>query len=383
VIAQEQREAFMQSRLNRALFSQAITCFALFDPEGQIIQVNESYANYYGKKAVDLVGSSIYENNSADMDISAAKMLVMEVVRSRKALNFENYPYQFPSQPERGTTYWDSTVQPILDETGKVEFVFFSSIDVTKRRRAEMELIRAKDEAENASRMKSKFLDIAAHELRTPVAAFSSLLQLSEVLLLKGQPVTLETVSRLRRQAERLANLVGDLMEVSRLEHDAMSLHLKSVDIGVLIAGCIDDFKLQNPSRRILLSKPMHSVSSELDPVRINQTLSNLIENAIRYTPEATPIEVTIEEKNDDWVRINVTDHGPGIPKEQQRELFEAFTRGCTGREVQTEGLGLGLFICRRIVELHRGSIGLLSEPGVGSTFYFELPRIMKFPNGH
>lgn len=375
MVEQEKSEVFRQSRLNRALFSQAITCFALFDPEGRIIQVNESYANYYGKKARDLVGRCIYENNSADLDISAAKMLVEEVVKSGKAMSFENYPYQFPDQPERGITYWDSTVQPILDEMGNVEFVFFSSIDVTKRRRAEMELIKAKDEAENASRMKSKFLDIAAHELRTPIAAFSSLLQLSEMLLSRGQSITLETVSRLRRQAERLANLVADLLEVSRLEHNALSLHLKSVEVTSLIAGCIQDFKLQNPTRRILLSKPMKSVHAHIDPVRIIQVLSNLIENAIRYTPDEKPIEVTIEDKPD-CIRISVCDHGPGIPKDQQQELFEAFTRGSTGREVHTEGLGLGLFVCRRIMELHRGGIGLFSEPHVGSTFYIEVPRM-------
>jgi signal transduction histidine kinase len=102
--------------------------------------------------------------------------------------------------------------------------------------------------------------------------------------------------------------------------------------------------------------------------------LSNLLENALKYTPEDRPVQVTVEPLRN-RVRVSVIDHGEGISKEQQADLFKPFTRGRTDREERVSGLGLGLSVCRGIVELHGGTIGVVSELGAGSTFYFELPR--------
>ncbi len=232
----------------------------------------------------------------------------------------------------------------------------------------------AQQVAENAARTKSTFMDIAAHELRTPVTAFSLLLQLAQIQLEKGHPVDLSVLVRLRAQAARLAHLVVDLLEVSRLERGVLKLKVKPTDLGSLVAECVDAFKLTAPTRVLTFSKPDHPLEAKIDPIRIFQVLSNLIDNALKYTEEGTPIEVMIETRAD-RVRVSVNDLGPGISEQQQAELFKPFQRGTTGREERSGGLGLGLFISRSIIELHGGTIGVTSKVGTGATFYFELQQ--------
>lgn len=226
--------------------------------------------------------------------------------------------------------------------------------------------------AEQATVMKSRFLDIAAHELRTPVTSFSLLLQFTEKKLAKGQPVQLETLQRLRIQGERISHLVIDLLDVSRLERGVLSMKPELVNLTNLVQTCVDDFVLRTDGRHVTcnLGPP---VEANIDPVRIYQVISNLLENAAKYTPEHNPIEIAVEAKSSE-VKVAVTDHGPGIPKDQQEGLFTIFSRGPTELTERSGGLGLGLFICRSIVELHHGKIGVSSTLGQGSTFSFVIP---------
>lgn len=245
---------------------------------------------------------------------------------------------------------------------------------LTERKRAEAELVAAKESAEKAASLKSRFLDIAAHELRTPITVFSIMLELAQKQLKKGQPIDISTLDRLQWQAKRLSHLVVDLLDVSRLERGVVTLHQIRTNMILLISACLEGFIVQAPKRSIIFTKPQQPIELNIDPVRINQVLSNLLDNALKYTSEGSPIEVRAE-SSPDLVRVSVIDHGVGIKKDQQAELFKPFTRGSSDREERTSGLGLGLFVCRGIIELHGGTIGVVSEAGVGSTFYFELPR--------
>jgi signal transduction histidine kinase len=113
-----------------------------------------------------------------------------------------------------------------------------------------------------------------------------------------------------------------------------------------------------------------------IDPIRIFEVLSNLLDNAIKYSPEGSPIDLELQ-VGPEFVRYSVRDYGPGLTEEGQRKLFSAFERGTVNEK--TSGLGLGLFICRGIIALHNGSIGVHSSPGKGSTFYFDLPLTKEF----
>lgn len=232
----------------------------------------------------------------------------------------------------------------------------------------------AREEAEQAALMKSRFLDIAAHELRTPVAAFSLLLQFTQKKLDKGIPVEASTLIRLKKQADRITRLVVDLLDVSRLERGVMILNLKPTNIVTLVSDCLEDFKLRIPERHLIFKQPESSIFINIDPIRIHQVISNLLHNASKYSPEKSSIEIRIED-TPQFLRISVIDFGPGIPDEHVAGLFAPFSRLSDELTDKSGGLGLGLFICRSIVELHGGKISLKSELGVGTKFYFELPK--------
>ena len=221
--------------------------------------------------------------------------------------------------------------------------------------------------------LKSRFLDIAAHELRTPVTSFSLIVQLAQKQLAKGNPVEAYTLMRLRSQAERISRLVVDLLDVSRLERGAIKLQIELKNIVEVVSEIINDYKLLRPTRNILFVKPEETIQLQFDPVRIMQVLSNLIDNACKYTPDETDILISVT-KRPEHVRVSVLDSGPGIPDLQKESLFTPFTRGSIELTGRSGGLGLGLYVSRMIIELHGGKIGVETKIDSGSIFYFDLP---------
>jgi PAS domain S-box-containing protein len=267
-----------------------------------------------------------------------------------------------------------SNSAPIRRSDGSIMAAIAIFLDTTERHRLIEELQAARESAEVASVAKSRFLDIAAHELRTPVTAFSLLLQLLEMQVAENKPIDPSMLQRLRAQVDRLSRLVVDLLEVSRLDRGVLVLKPESNDLAELVGDCIENFRIQHPKRRIEFHRPENPVVAHADPVRIYEVASNLIDNAIKYTPESSLIEVTVDDLPAS-VRISVADQGPGISREQQDSLFEAFERGPGGDEASHSGLGLGLYISRKIVEMHGGNIAMESSVGSGSRFHFTIPK--------
>ena len=262
---------------------------------------------------------------------------------------------------------------PEFDEEGKLSQIVVNFTDITYKKHTEFELRTALAAAEAATKIKSRFLAIAAHELRTPVTSFSLLLQLTLKKLEVGIPVEIATVKRLIKQGDRISQLVLELLDVSRLERGTLTLKPQLTDLGQLVADCLNDFKPRAQARSLQIIKPDRPIMINIDPLRISQVLSNLIDNAIKYSREDAPIEVSLYITST-GARVEVKDQGPGISEEEQAELFGLFKRGSTDSAEKSAGLGLGLYISRDIIGLHGGTVGVTSKVDVGSTFYFELP---------
>jgi PAS domain S-box-containing protein len=263
---------------------------------------------------------------------------------------------------------------PIFGKDGSVIAAITVFLDITEKFNLERDLKEALEAAKNATIVKSRFLDIAAHELRTPVSAFSLLIQLAQKKIDQGIEVDPNTFVRLRKQVDRISQLVIDLLDVSRLERGAMKLKIERKDIGTLVTDCVEDIKLRSPDRQFKVFIPSeHPIECNIDVVRIYQVISNLLDNAIKYTPDNSPIEVSVQIQQE-MVQVSVTDHGAGISKQQQDEMFQPFTRGSTELTDPAGGLGLGLFICKSIITLHGGTMEVRSSIGHGSTFTFNLP---------
>ncbi len=258
------------------------------------------------------------------------------------------------------------------DEFGHRQYLVLVARDVTERVRAEQALRKAKEEAEASDRAKARFLTIASHELRTPLTALMLLLQQAtrrpERLSAAGGGL----LERMMKQTRWLAAMAEDLLDVSRLEHDRLVLRKQRLDLRSLVAEVVSGFQARASDRHLGLELPSVPVYVEADPTRTEQVLSNLLENALQYSPPGTPVEVRLTLRQG-VARVSVKDDGPGIAEEDRERLFKPFGRlGEAGQS--TPGLGLGLYLSRQIAELQGGELRAESASDRGSTFSLYLP---------
>jgi len=230
---------------------------------------------------------------------------------------------------------------------------------------------------QESSRLKSEFLSSISHELRTPLTS----IKISVESLLMGKELVedkalVKLLLNISRNTDHLNRLVGDLIDMARLQSGAIRLNLQPLELGEVIHDSLDTMRPLIEARgqvlKVKLMAPMPSVVG--DRSRLKQVLVNLLTNACDYTPSGGAITVAAEER-DGYVIVSVADTGPGIPLEEQQRLFERFYRGPRSERSRKGGLGLGLPIAQALVELHGGQIWLQSEVGRGSTFFFSLPK--------
>jgi signal transduction histidine kinase len=232
-------------------------------------------------------------------------------------------------------------------------------------------------EAREAVHSREQFLSIASHELKTPLTSVKASAQLLDRLL-RQQPVDPARVEPLVEQLQseigRLENLVSDLLDATRIQQGRLELRREEIDLVELVHQVTGRFEIapqRLASHELTIQAPT-SVIAIVDPDRIDQVITNLVSNALKYSPDGGEIRVEARER-DGQAEIVVTDHGIGISAEEQTRLFEPFARGDVARQ-SVGGTGLGLFITAEIVERHGGTIEVESEPERGSVFTVRLP---------
>lgn len=216
------------------------------------------------------------------------------------------------------------------------------------------------------------FLGGVVHDLRNPL----SVLKLSTAALSPGassaDEAVQKTFGRVKRQVERLERMLEDLLDAAQIESGQLELRVAYSDVKDLCREVVETFRESAPERELRLNAPEGSVNIPCDPLRIGQVLTNLVSNAIKYSPRDAMIEVTLE-RSEHEVLLCVKDQGIGIPEEDRERIFEPFRRVGASRGL-VPGAGMGLFVARRIVEAHRGRIEVISEPGAGAAFRVRLP---------
>jgi len=235
-------------------------------------------------------------------------------------------------------------------------------------------ILQAKEELERASKFKDQFLSTMSHELRTPLNAvlgFSDLLTEERYGSLNDRQQ--RYVAHIHTGGKHLLRLINDILDLSKIEAGRLQLAIESVPVRTSFAEVADAMRpLAEKKSHSLVVNASKELSVRADAVRFKQVLMNLIGNAIKFTPEGGTIELAGRQLGE-VVRVEVRDSGPGIPPEEQQRIFEAFYR-LNQTEKMVEGTGLGLAITKRLVELHGGHLGLESQQGSGSCFYFTLP---------
>ncbi len=248
---------------------------------------------------------------------------------------------------------------------------------VLDRQRAEaasrMTERRLRRAAEDAARLREEFLSVATHELRTPVTSLSGYAQLAlRAVDHRREDRLRPALAHIVRQSERLATLIGQLLDASRIQGGGLAIEPRPTDLSALTTSAVDAAK-QTTEAHHWAVEIGPGVFAAVDPVRWEQVLENLLTNAIRYSPNGTTIAVELDTAGPE-VRLRVSDEGPGIAPEHASRIFERFYRA--HEEQGLGGLGLGLYITREIVDRHGGRIDVSSTPGSGTTFTVTLPSV-------
>ena len=223
--------------------------------------------------------------------------------------------------------------------------------------------------------MKTNFIQLVTHDLKTPVAKIEGLTeQLKRSLSERLTPKDLELIDTLLGANRELNQFIGSLLELTKLDHQGIRVTLQSKDITLLLEQIIQKHRFSALSKSIYIQtdfEPLFPIRIDVD--LISKVLSNLIDNAIKYSPEGTQIKVSCKEVGD-RVQIQVEDQGIGIPEAEMQNLFSRFYRVKNDTTIQVKGTGLGLYLSRYFIEAHKGTIGVSSTPGSGTTFTLSLP---------
>lgn len=256
----------------------------------------------------------------------------------------------------------DVMVSPLFNERGEIRGAIIVFTDVTEKKRLE--------------KVRQDFISNVSHELKTPLTSIKAMV---EVLLEGGaedSKLRKDFLENINQEVDRLSRLVSDLLLLSRLESDREFLNPVPTDFVTLINRAVSRFQPRAMKEGLTLSL---DIKGEIPPLKvdvnyIDQVISNLIDNAIKYTPSGGRIDVIVEDIGK-GIKVSVRDTGIGIPKEDLPRIFERFYRGEKSRNLSLGGVGLGLSIVKHIVEAHGGKVGVESEIGKGSTFYFIIPK--------
>lgn len=234
------------------------------------------------------------------------------------------------------------------------------------------------DNLKHAERIKDNLLSNVSHELRTPVHGISSLARISREQIkntsLSAAEVN-ENLDLIDNSAKRLLRLIDDLLDLASIKNQRITLHLQSLNLYLLAEDVLKTAKTLCGNKPIRLVNNIKEDSCKViaDEDRLHQILLNLISNAIKFTPKGE-ISVSIKPKNETHIRLSVNDTGVGIRSEDTDQIFNAFEKGNTPVDIQAGGIGLGLAISQRLVELHGSKLELCSNPGQGTAFSFDLP---------
>ncbi len=263
----------------------------------------------------------------------------------------------------------------ILAKGGIFILLLFSCLLLLKHNHKE---IQRKEEIERISKMKTEFISIVSHQLRTPLATirgYSGMLKDGDFGPLSKEAET--AIEHIHDSSIRMIKMINSLLNVTRIEKGKIELNIRDFSIVDLVQSCIDDLNLEAKEKGLYLKyiKPTSDIPLVRgDAEKIEQAISNILNNAILYTKKGgITIKVYLFQKC--FVRIEIKDTGIGLESEDIEKLFTSFSRGKKGVEINVQGIGLGLYIAKSFIEMHKGKISVFSAgQGKGSTFYLDIP---------
>jgi PAS domain S-box-containing protein len=333
------------------LFNYANAPIIVWNPDFEITRFNHAFERLTGRNADEVLGVKLdilFPDDSHDESMR----------HIHKATSGER---------------WEVVEIPIKHKDGTVRILLWNSANLYARdgKTVIATIAQGQDitERKKSEQLKDEFIGLVSHELRTPMTVITGSLRtaMSDGISLEDKEILLQNAIE---GAGSLSAILENLLELSRYQADRLQIHTETVNIPDIANSVIEKLKERSEDRTFLLDFPDKLPPVQADPVRVERILYNLVENAVKYSPEKSVIKV-FARKEKTMVVIGVADKGIGISPEDRGRIFELFERLGKSR---SQGLGLGLVVCKRLVEAQGGQIWVESEPGQGSTFYFTLP---------
>jgi PAS domain S-box-containing protein len=326
----------------------------IIDPDLKILQANQSLVTMLGyEKKEDIIGTRIFDYAPKDRRQDWAFLQQKLWASLTPSFSLETCLLK-----KDGTLIWCQVTSILIPENG---------------RRLGYTILEDITEQHNLRLKREEFISVASHELKTPITSLNATLQIMNQLL-GVKPEMPAEVIKFGRNAQsyvtKLIHLVEDLLNTTKIEQGQLTLNKTIFTLADVIEGCCSHIHLAGEYKIVYQGYPTLKVFA--DQFKIEQVVTNLVNNAIKYAPQSKEIFVQAGHTGD-RTRVSVTDKGNGIPEDQLKNLFDRFFR-VKGKTAETSGLGLGLYICAEIIGRHGGEIGVESKVGEGSTFWFTLP---------
>lgn len=374
------REQFARRVLDSLLCFAAVT-----DTDGILLECNKAALIATGLQPEDMIGTRLENLYSFSYDPNV-KGQIRDAVRKAAAGQVSRLDVTGPVADGKVITV-DFQIVPLRNEEGNITHLIPSAIDVTDRIRYEQQLRKAKEESEQANIAKSQFFAAMSHELRTPLNGVIGMTELLRNTTLDDRQR--QFVSACYQSASSLMDLINDILDFSKIEAGKLRLDLHDFDLEKLVTDTVEGLAWRASDKSIEILCHIDQTSRYIvkgDSTRLRQIVVNLLGNAIKFT-ETGEIQVhteTVAKTNDQiTVRFAISDTGIGIPPDKLDRLFQSFSQVDASTTRNYGGTGLGLVISQSLVELMGGTIGVESDEGVGSTFWFEVPFAVISESAH
>ncbi|HTL31347.1 MAG TPA: CHASE domain-containing protein [Tepidisphaeraceae bacterium] len=354
-----------------AAFNQAAVGMAMISLDGHLIEANQRLCDMLGYKHDELIGRSVYEiTHPEDVHVTRDVNRILQSQAQAKVVLEKRY------LRKDGSSLWAiASISLLHDAAGNPSSLLAVQQDISDRKLAEMQVRERTEAAERANRLKDEFLATLSHELRTPINAVLGWAQLLRTSSMQGAELQ-RGLDTIERNAHTQAQLIEDLLDVSRIISGKLRLDVRPIDLAPVVANAVDALRPAADAKEIRLDQIVDPSAGPVsgDPDRLQQVIWNLLSNAIKFTPRGGKVHVRVQ-RSGSQAQIIVSDTGKGIDPSFLPYVFDRFRQADSTTTRKHGGLGIGLAIVRHLIELHGGTVRAESNgENQGATFTVELP---------